>query len=174
MDTEDRLRFMKNLAAAAKSIDKTRLVSGACLVNYQKNVIDDRLGEYLDIIGINEYCGWYEPDFSHLPDTLNNSSLNKPVIITEFGADAKAGHRGNVSDKGTEDCQAAIYKKQVETLSKISYIKGMTPWILYDFRSPRRLNDLQNYYNLKGLCSADKKYRKMAFFVLKEFYRSIS
>ena len=173
MDTEDRLQFMKNLAITAKKSDKTRLVSGACLVNYQKDIINDRLGEYLDIIGINEYCGWYEPDFSHLPNTLNNSDLNKPVIITEFGADAKAGHRGTSLDKGTEDCQAAIYKKQVETLCQIPYIKGMTPWILYDFRCPRRLADIQNYYNLKGLCSADKSYRKMAFYVLQSLYKSI-
>lgn len=92
------------------------------------------------------------------------------MIITEFGADAKAGHRGTKSDKGTEDCQAAIYEKQVETLSKIPYIKGMTPWILYDFRCPRGLANIQNHYNQKGLCSADKKYRKMAFYVLQKFY----
>lgn len=118
---------MHNLAETAKKADSTRLVSGACLVDYSRDIINDRLGEYLDIIGINEYCGWYEPDFNHLPNTLNNSNLTKPVIITEFGADAKAGHRGTKSDKGTEDCQAAIYEKQVETLSKIPYIKGMTP-----------------------------------------------
>lgn len=56
-------------------------------------------------------------------------------------------------------------------MGKIDYIKGMTPWILYDFRCPRRTSYIQKYYNRKGLCSADKKYRKKAFEVLQRFYR---
>lgn len=172
-DTDSRLHFMRNLVSAAKKIDSNRLVSAACLVDYTRKIIADRLGDYLDIIGINEYCGWYIPDFETLPQILENSAPDKPVIITEFGADAKAGQRGTKYDKGSEDCQAEIYRKQVETLEKITYVKGMTPWILYDFRCPRRLSALQNYYNLKGLCSADKKYKKMAFYVLQNFYKNL-
>lgn len=169
-DTDERLAFMSRLAECAHQEDATRLVSAACLVNSEKNVIADRLTEYLDIIGINEYCGWYTPDFEKLPQLMANSSPKKPVIITEFGADALAGYHGTRTDKGTEECQAHVYERQIETLRNISYIKGMTPWILYDFRCPRRTSYIQNYYNRKGLCSADKKYRKMAFGVLQKFY----
>lgn len=169
-DTDERLSFMSRLAQCAHEADGTRLVSAACLVDSEKNEIADRLIEYLDVIGINEYCGWYTPDFEKLPQLLENSNPQKPVIITEFGADALQGHHGTVTDKGTEECQAYVYERQVETLSKISYIKGMTPWILYDFRCPRRMHYLQKYYNRKGLCSADKKYRKPAFYVLQKFY----
>ncbi|MDO5552065.1 MAG: glycoside hydrolase family 2, partial [Lachnospiraceae bacterium] len=77
---------------------------------------------------------------------------------------------GTVTDKGTEECQAHVYEQQVETLRSIPYIKGMTPWILYDFRCPRRTHYLQKYYNRKGLLSEDKKYRKPAFYVLQKFY----
>lgn len=170
-DTDERLSFMSRLADCAHEADNTRLVSAACLVDSERNEIADRLIEYLDIIGINEYCGWYTPDFEKLPQLLENSSPKKPVIITEFGADALAGHHGTITDKGTEECQAYVYERQMETLGKISYIKGMTPWILYDFRCPRRTSYIQKYYNRKGLCSADKKYRKMAFEVLQRFYR---
>lgn len=170
-DTDERLSFMKRLADTAHSEDNTRLVSAACLVDSEKNVIADRLAESLDVIGINEYCGWYTPDFEKLPQLLNNSNPDKPVIITEFGADALPGHHGTVDDKGCEECQADVYRKQVDVLSKIPYIKGMTPWILYDFRCPRRTHFLQKYYNRKGLLSADKTYRKQAFYVLQEFYK---
>lgn len=172
-DTDARLQFMSSLAEAARSKDGTHLLSAACLVDHEENVICDRLCDYLDVIGINEYCGWYTPDFEKLPALLANSNPGKPEIITEFGADARAGRRGTVSDKGSEDCQAEIYRKQVATLRKISYIKGMTPWILYDFRCPRRVSVLQNYYNLKGLCSADKAHKKMAFYVLQDFYHNV-
>jgi len=169
-DTDERLKFMSGLAKCAHKEDETRLVSAACLVDAEKNVIADRLIEYLDVIGINEYCGWYTPDFEKLPQLMANSNPDKPVIITEFGADALPGHHGTITDKGTEECQVYVYERQIATLREISYIKGMTPWILYDFRCPRRTHFLQKYYNRKGLLSADKKYKKPAFEVLQKFY----
>lgn len=172
-DTDDRLRFMGGLADTAHRLDPTRAVSAACLVNYEKNAIEDRLEQYLDIIGVNEYCGWYTADLKMLPELFENSHPEKPVIITEFGADAYPGLRGTITDKGTEDCQAFVYEKQVENIRKISYIKGMTPWILHDFRCPRRTSVNQRYYNTKGLLSADKKHKKAAFYVLRDFYNSI-
>ena len=139
----------------------------------KKNAIEDRLEQYLDIIGLNEYCGWYTADLKTLPALFANSKPQKPVIVTEFGADAYAGLHGTITDKGTEECQAFVYEKQIETIRNIPYIKGMTPWILYDFRCPRRTSVNQKYYNTKGLLSADKKYRKQAFYVLQKFYREL-
>lgn len=171
-DTDERLKFMSSLAETAHRLDHTRAVSAACLVNFAKNLIEDRLEEYLDVIGLNEYCGWYAADFATLPALFENSHPKKPVIVTEFGADALAGHRGTITDKGTEDCQAFVYEKQTEQIRKIDYIKGMTPWILRDFRCPRRTAFTQKYYNTKGLISADGK-RKMAFDILRDFYHSM-
>lgn len=173
-DTDARLKFMSSLAHKAKELDPTRLVSAACLVDHANLQITDRLAQHLDIIGFNEYYGWYEPDFSKLSKIFENSKPAKPVIISEFGADARAGARGTADDLGTEDCQLAIYRKQLATIAEISYVKGISPWILYDFRCPRRLNELQNYYNIKGLLSADKKYRKPAFYEIQSFYRDRS
>lgn len=173
MDTDERLHFMKSLADKAHEMDGTRLVSAACLVDGAKNAIADRLAEYLDVIGINEYYGWYAPDFSKLPEMLNNSSPKKPVIITEFGADALAGLHGTADEKGTEECQKDVYEKQVKVLGSTEYVKGMTPWILFDFRCPRRTSYKQKYYNRKGLLSEDKTYRKPAFYVLQAFYESL-
>ncbi len=172
-DTDERLKFMGNLADCAHKEGGNRLVSAACLVDGERNEIADRLTEYLDVIGINEYCGWYTPDFEKLPQLMANSKPDKPVIITEFGADALPGHHGTVTDKGTEECQAYVYERQIATLREIDYIKGMTPWILYDFRCPRRTSFIQNYYNRKGLLSPDKTYRKSAFKILQDFYTEL-
>ncbi len=171
-DTDDRLKFMGGLAECARRCDGTRLVSAACLVNFAKNAIDDRLEQCLDIIGVNEYCGWYTADLRMLPELFENSHPQKPVIITEFGADAYPGLRGTITDKGTEDCQAYVYEKQIENIRKIPYIRGMTPWILHDFRCPRRTSVNQKYFNTKGLLSADRNHKKLAFYVLKKFYDS--
>jgi beta-glucuronidase len=171
-DTEARLKFMSQLARKAKELDPTRLVSAACMLDHTNHIINDRLADDLDIIGANQYYGWYQTNFDNLVKLFENSNPSKPVVITEFGADAKPGHRGTADDKGTEDCQLDIFKKQVEVLARIPYVKGTSPWILYDFRCPRRLHFTQNYYNTKGLLSADKKYRKPAFYVMQEFYEN--
>jgi beta-glucuronidase len=171
-DTDSRYRFMSALAGHAKKLDPSRLVSAACLVDHVNLRIADRLAAELDVIGINEYYGWYDPDFSKLIRIFENSRPDKPVVISEFGADARAGARGSEDDLGTEDCQLAIYRKQLATIARIPYIKGISPWILYDFRCPRRLNELQNYYNTKGLLDAGKTYRKPVFYEMQRFYRS--
>jgi beta-glucuronidase len=169
-DTDSRLDFMGRLADKARELDSRRLVTAACLVDHVTPAIKDRLAEKLDVIGINEYYGWYDPDFSKLPKVFENSNPEKPVIISEFGADCKAGFRGGSGEMFTEESQLAVYEKQIEALSKIDYIKGMSPWIFYDFRCPRRLHYMQNFYNIKGLLTADKTHRKLAFYALQKFY----
>jgi len=172
-DTDSRFEFMGKLTDKARELDKTRLITAACLVDNNALVIADRLAEKLDVIGINEYYGWYDPDFSKLPKVFENSNPSKPVIISEFGADCKAGFiepLGTRDDMLSEKFQLDVYEKQIETLSGIEYIKGMSPWIFYDFRCPRRLHFMQGYYNIKGLLSADKTYRKLAFYAMQGFY----
>jgi len=171
-DSDARLSFMSRLAAKARELDGTRPVSAACLVDHERLAIADRLAEALDIIGINEYYGWYDPDFSKLPRILDNSKPSKPVIICEFGAGARLGHRGSVDEHFTEDMQARLYEEQVAVIGACPYIKGMSPWILYDFRCPRRLNRYQERYNRKGLVDADRVSKKKAFATLAAFYAS--
>ena len=171
-DTDARVTFMTALARKAKALDPTGLVSAACMLDHVNHVINDRLADELDIIGANEYYGWYQTNFDNLVKLFENSKPTKPVMITEFGADAKAGHRGTADEKGTEDCQLDIYRKQVAVFERIPYLKGTSPWILYDFRCPRRLHPVtQNYYNTKGLMSPDKTRKKLAFYVMQQFYR---
>ena len=172
-DSDERLAFMKNLADTAHAADENRLVSAACLVSFRENAIADRLAEHLDVIGLNEYFGWYTPDFRLLPQLFENSHPTKPVIVTELGADALPGHHGTITDKGTEECQVYVYEKQVETLRGIDYVRGMTPWILYDFRCPRRTSVIQGYYNRKGLLNPETTYKKPAFYVLQRYYQEL-
>ena len=172
-DTDSRLAFMSRLAEYAHAADPSRLVSAACLVDARENRIADRLADHLDVIGINEYCGWYTPDFGKLPELMANSNPAKPVVITEFGADAMHGNTGPGDRKGTEEYQARVYELQMETLLKIDYIQGISPWILYDFRCPRRTSSIQKYYNRKGLRDETKTYRKPAFFVLQKYYKDL-
>ena len=72
----------------------------------------------------------------------------------------------------TEEYMAEVYRNQIAILSRLDYVKGISPWILYDFRSPRRQNRYQQGFNRKGLIAADKRTKKAAFQVLQAFYRA--
>nr|WP_272213634.1 glycoside hydrolase family 2 TIM barrel-domain containing protein [Marinicella sp. W31]MDC2879595.1 glycoside hydrolase family 2 TIM barrel-domain containing protein [Marinicella sp. W31] len=137
-DTDARLAFMRGLAETARAEDPTRLIAAACLVNHAKLKIEDRLAAHLDIIGINEYYGWYDEDFSELPKILANSQPDRPVVISETGADADITEKGPKEGLFSEDYQAEVYEKQISTLKDLDFVKGMSPWILYDFRTERR------------------------------------
>ncbi len=169
-DTDERYHFMSILANQAKTLDPTRLVSAACLINREHFRIEDRLAQHLDVIGINEYFGWYEPDFTGLEKLLHHSQPDKPVLISETGADAVSGNHSLTSELYSEEHQADVYRQQIHYLSQTPYISGMTPWILYDFKTERRQNRYQQGYNLKGLIAADHQTRKLAFEVLATFY----
>lgn len=173
-DTDLRLSFMRRLAEAARGADGTRLISAACLVNRQKFMIEDRLTNHLDVIGLNEYFGWYEPDFEGLRKLLANSSPDKPVIITETGADAVAGRRDPRATFFSEDLQEEVYRQQLALLPTADYIRGISPWILYDFRAERRQTAFQRGWNRKGLIAADKTTKKRAFAVLAEAYHRMA
>ena len=171
-DTDERLSFMSRLADRARELDGTRLITAACLVNHEKNRIEDRLAACLDVIGLNEYVGWYVPDFAELEALVRNSNPDRPVIISEFGAGAEAGFHGEDNRMFTEEYQDLVYARQIETIARLEYIRGMTPWILYDFTCPRRQNRHQRGYNRKGLIAEDKETKKLAFKRLAEFYHT--
>lgn len=176
--TESRLQFMKSLVEHARKLDNTRLISAALEVHTLPGksntyVIDDPLGEVLDVVSFNEYIGWYDgtPDKC---DSINwKFFYNKPVIISETGAGALQGFYGDNETIWSEDFQVYFYKKQLEMIKNQSQIKGLSPWILVDFRSPRRQHPVyQNFWNRKGLISSSG-IKKKAFNILKNFYEEI-
>lgn len=170
-DTDARLSYMARLAAAARSLDETRLIGAACLINRETFAIEDRLAVHLDVIGVNEYFGWYEPDFSNLDRLLANSSVDRPVIVSETGADARPGHRGAGRVLFTEDWQAEFHRQQFARIRACPYVAGMAAWLLYDFRSERRQTGFQKGFNRKGLIGEDKTTRKLAFEALATCFR---
>lgn len=171
--TPERTRFLKMLAGDVRTLDSSRLVTAALLVRTEGHdkYIDDPLGEALDVIGANEYIGWYEQRPADADTTVWHIAYNKPMIMSEFGADAKAGFHGAETERWTEEYQANVFRHQIGMLNRIPQLRGVSPWILVDFRSPRRmLPGVQDGYNLKGLIS-DQGEKKEAFFVLQRAYQ---
>jgi beta-glucuronidase len=174
--SDARLSFLKDLIAHARQHDPTRLLSAAMerhYLNSTTQMIDDPLGEFLDVLGCNEYVGWYD-GLPQKADRLEwKSKYQKPLVMSEFGGDALFGHHGGSLTRWTEEYQESIFQHQIAMLKKIPFLRGTAPWILTDFRSPRRpLPGIQDYWNRKGLVS-DRGEKKKAFYVMQRWYREI-
>ena len=168
--------FLKSMSEYARQLDDTRLITSASdkaeHPNDEHAALNDPLGEDLDVIGLNEYVGWYGKYRAEDADKMQwTFKYQKPVIISEFGGGAPYGMHGDKETRFTEEYQADLYQHQLRMLQRIPALAGMTPWILMDFRSPRRtLAGIQDYYNRKGVIS-DRGQRKQAFYVLQKFYQ---
>jgi beta-glucuronidase len=172
-DNPTRTEYLKNLVAETHKLDDTRLVTAALLQPRNPGdtkIMTDPLAQSLDVVGLNEYIGWY----TYMPEQADNIQFElpqKPVIVSEFGAEAKAGNHGGKDQRWTEEQQVNFYEHSFVMLSKIPQIRGFAPWILMDFRSPtRNIPVLQDGFNRKGLISEDGK-KKQAFFLLQKIYK---
>ena len=171
--SQERDAFLGKLATYARTQDNTRLISMAMEVTGQSNYVNrlnDNMNKYVDVVSFNQYVGWYR-DVNDAPKMRWEIPYDKPVIISEFGGGAKYGLHGAKNQRWTEEFQENLYRENLAMLDKIDGLAGTTPWILKDFRSPRRvLTGIQDYYNMKGLVS-DKGERKKAWYVLHDWYK---
>jgi beta-glucuronidase len=177
--SDARNRFLSQLIRDAHSADPTRLVSAALQASealegtHLTMRIKDPIASELDVIGINEYIGWY----SHMPADADavewTSAYDKPMIMSEFGGDALFGYHGDPTTRWTEEYQESLYRHQITMLNRIPFLRGTAAWVLKDFRSPRRtLPHFEDYFNRKGLFTEHGE-KKKAFFALQEFYREL-
>ncbi|QMV20242.1 beta-glucuronidase [Granulicella sp. 5B5] len=171
-----RTQFLTNLANEARALDPTRPITSALNTAHIEGTtatLPDPFANALDVVGVNQYIGWYTgtPESA---DKIQWTLPQKPIIASEFGAEAKQGNHGTVNQRWTEEQQVFVLQHQFTMLSKIPQLRGDTPWILMDFRSPtRNIPKLQDGYNRKGLISEDGK-KKEAFYFVQKTYKEHS
>ena len=171
-----RTKFLTGLVDEARRLDSTRLITSAlnsAHIEGTAATLNDPFADVLDVVGVNEYIGWYSgaPEDA---DKMQWTLPQKPIIMSEFGAEAKQGNHGATNQRWTEEQQTYVLQHQFVMLNKIPQLRGVTPWILMDFRSPgRNIPKLQDGYNRKGLISEDGK-KKQSFELVKKVYRDHS
>jgi len=171
-----RTEFLTNLANEARRLDPTRPITSALIGPHAKGnemVQDDPLANALDVVGQNEYIGWYDmhPEDA---DNIKWTLPQKPILISEFGAEAKQGIHGGINQRWAEEQQVNVYEHQFVMINKIPQVRGLIPWVLMDFRSPtRNIPKLQDGFNRKGLLSEEGK-KKQAFYLFQKTYKERS
>jgi beta-glucuronidase len=178
--TPNRDNALIKLEKKCKQLDSTRLTTTPiCTQGYENNTFNvwDTLYRHFDLISINEYLGWYTPWQGSPKDSKwKMVCIDKPVIISEFGGEALYGNIFEPTDEAnnwTEGYQENIYKDQVELFKTILNLSGVCPWVLVDFRSLSRMQQVyQKGWNRKGLLS-DMGNKKKAWYIMKKYYNDM-
>lgn len=176
-NTPARNRFLTQLLKTGKEMDTTRLfVAAFDLAYFDKQqdqfVMHDDFYPNLDLVGINKYMGWYAPWPKDPGQIRWNVAPDKPLLISEFGGEALYGQHDDDTnpDSWSEDYQARLYRDNLRMFENIPNLCGISPWVLFDFRSPTRLHAAnQDGWNRKGLIS-DQGQRKKAWYIMHDYY----
>jgi beta-glucuronidase len=172
--TDERLAFLDKMATEARKLDGTRLITAA-LHNVRSkggvSVVDDPLAAIIDVVAVNTYRGWYGGSkLERVPDSKWSNPSGKPFLFSEFGAGALHGFRDPGLEKFSENFQEAYYRVTLDMVKKVEGLAGLSPWILKDFQSPRRMHHAyQDYWNRKGIIAPTGE-KKLAFQVLRDYY----
>jgi beta-glucuronidase len=178
--TPNRDKALTELSKQTRLQDSTRLVATViCTQGYANNTFDvwDPLYRQFDVLAVNEYLGWYVPWQGKPKDVKWKFVCNdKPLIISEFGGEAKYGSNFGPKDQAdswSEEYQEQIYKDQIEMFGTTPNLCGVVPWLLVDYRSLGRMHPTkQGGYNRKGIISEHGD-KKKAWYVLKAYYDGI-
>lgn len=176
-NTPARNRFLAQLLKTGKEMDTTRLfVAAFDLAYFDKQqdefVMHDDFYPNLDLVGINKYMGWYAKWPKDPSQIRWNVAPGMPLLISEFGGEALYGQHGDDTnpDSWSEDYQAKLYRDNLRMFENIPNLCGISPWVLFDFRSPTRLHFTnQEGWNRKGLIS-DQGQRKEAWYIMHDYY----
>lgn len=164
--------FFKDLAGLAKKLDPTRPVT---LVSYLGK--REEAFRFLDVVCVNRYFGWYSQPgdldqacrkLSEDLDALHRR-FKKPVLVTEFGADALPGHHAEPPEMFSEEYQAEMITRYLEVLGKKPYVAGAHVWNLCDFKTAQATHR-PGAMNWKGVFTRDRR-PKQAAHVLRKIWK---
>jgi beta-glucuronidase len=131
--------YIQRAARAAKRLDPTRPV-GYAVAGYPSVGCQSRYGP-LDLIGVNDYFGWYPGPGGQIADrTLLSDYLdqvrrcypNKAIVVSEFGAEAN--REGPLEEKGTFAFQQDFVNFHLNTFATKPWLSGAIYFALQEFR----------------------------------------
>jgi beta-glucuronidase len=162
------------LYALAHSLDETRLIT-----HVSHRFWHDRYFDLADLVCLNEYIGWYVEaiEGADLPEYLRRMATlcpDKPILITEFGAEGLSGYHSMEGLKWSEEHQTAQLRDSIAAFAANAHVAGCFVWQYCDVnvhpgRSMRRARSLNN----KGVVDEYRR-PKMSFFAVREAFAEIN
>ena len=153
------LPFFEQLYQDAKALDSTRPVTLVSFLGAAEQAF-----EFCDLVCLNRYMGWYSQEgdldealvlLSSELDALHEQ-FNKPILLTEFGADAISGHHAQPPEMFSEEYQAELLTRYIELLRQKPYVIGEHIWNMCDFKTSQGITRV-GALNHKGIFTRDRR-----------------
>lgn len=167
-DREDSISYFKELAELTRAMDATRPVT---MITCKAE--RDLVMQFFDVVGVNLYPGWY-----HLPGQIAEAkndlrltlermyaAFQKPIFVTEFGADTIAGMHALPAEQWSEEYQTELVMGLIEVMRDLDYVVGEHLWNFADFRTAQ--NSVRVGGNKKGVFTRDRQPKMVAHFLKK-------
>ncbi|MDQ3850700.1 MAG: beta galactosidase jelly roll domain-containing protein [Actinomycetota bacterium] len=131
--------YINSAVRQAKALDPTRPI-GLAIAGYPNAGCRPQYAA-LDVLGINEYFGWYAgpngqiADRETLPgylDAVRRCYPRQAIVISEFGAEANRD--GPVEEKGTYAFQQDFVNFHLGVYASKPWLSGAIYWALQEFR----------------------------------------
>jgi beta-glucuronidase len=153
--------YFEPLAAAARELDPTRPIGFANVMGSGPEV--DVITDLFDVIMLNRYYGWYADtgDLAaaerHLEEELEAwvAKYDKPIVFTEYGADALAGLHTMAGVPWTEEYQAAVLETFHRVFDRFDAVVGEHVWNFADFSTAPGILRVDG--NKKGVFTRDRR-----------------
>ncbi|MGD0876689.1 MAG: beta-glucuronidase [Anaerolineales bacterium] len=151
--------FFEQLTQDARALDPTRPITLASFLGAEEAAF-----EFFDVVCLNRYQGWYSqsgnleealPLLSAELDALH-AQFSKPIILTEFGADALPGQHAQPPEMFSEEYQADLLEGYIQILRQKPYVVGEHVWNLCDFKTCQGIAR-PGGMNYKGVFTRDRR-----------------
>lgn len=175
-DSDGAYEYFKPLFDLARSLDpqKRPCTIVSMQVVHWKEDVTLRLS---DVICLNRYYGWYSycGELKEAQKALREelewwNAQNRPIMMTEYGADTVAGLRDSAPVMFTEEYQVEYYKMYHEVFDTLDHFVGEQAWNFADFATCQGTGRVQG--NKKGIFTRDRR-PKMAAHYFKERWEKI-
>lgn len=167
--------YFKQIAHHTKAIDPTRPVT----IALARGVQEDKAGQFLDVISFNRYNAWYSNPgrMDMITDRVLgeadawNKKYNKPILISEYGADTMPGLHELPEYVWSEEYQKELLSKHFEAFDRLrheGYFIGEFIWNFADFRTAQTYTRVGG--NKKGIFTRDRQPKMAAHHVRKRYH----
>ncbi|XP_056603165.1 beta-glucuronidase [Triplophysa dalaica] len=167
--------YFKELVSYTKSLDSTRPVTYITNSNYAR----DQGAPYVDVICVNSYFSWYhDPGHPEVISIQLNTQFDnwfgkyqKPIIQSEYGADAVSGLHSDPPMMFTEEYQKIVLQNYHDVFDqkRKEFVIGELIWNFADFMTAQ--NIMRVVGNKKGIFTRQRQPKAAAFLLRERYWR---
>ncbi|MCZ2816340.1 beta-glucuronidase [Modestobacter sp. VKM Ac-2984] len=153
--------YFEPLVQLTRELDPTRPVTYAVVMF--ANPGNDRIADLFDVISLNRYYGWYvaNGDLVTAEDYLERdlrgwaAKYDKPILMTEYGADTMQGLHSLWDIPWTEEYQRDFLEMHHRVFDRVAAFAGEQIWNFADFQTTRAIHRVDG--NKKGVFTRDRR-----------------